>query len=232
VAHAQTAEAAPSEILRLKIGLVLPALVDASERVCTHPRVRELYPEYLITSHCIIRASVPLMEAGRERALALADDDPVAAALAPYYEHHIPEELDHDDWLLDDLEVLGRKRSEVLSRIPSTTVAELVGAQYYWMLHYHPVALLGYIAVLEGYPPTPELIDDLVASTGYERDAFRTLIAHAELDPGHSDELDELLDSLPLGAEQSGVVGLSAMTTVSLYARALDEVIEEHGDAP
>ena len=82
------------------------------------PACVELYPEYLVTSHCIIRASVPLMEAGRERALALADDDPVAAALAPYYEHHIPEELSHhDDWLLDDLEVLGRERSDILSRI-------------------------------------------------------------------------------------------------------------------
>jgi hypothetical protein len=227
VAEARAVQAAPSEYLRRKIGLVLPALVDASERLCKHPRVRELYPEYLVTSHCIIRASVPLMETGRERALALADDDPVAAALAPYYEHHIPEELHHDDWLLDDLEVLGRERSDVLARIPAPTVAALVGAQYYWMLHYHPVALLGYIAVLEGYPPTPELIDDLVASTGYERSAFRTLVAHAELDPGHSDELDELIDRLPLTREQSGVVGLSAMTTVERYARALDEVVDE-----
>jgi Iron-containing redox enzyme len=231
MAHVQEAPVTASWYLRRKIGLVLPALVDASERVCTHPRVRELYPEYLITSHCIIRASVPLMEAGRERAQALADDDPLAAELAPYYEHHIPEELHHDDWLLDDLEVLGRDRSEVLSRIPAPTVAALVGAQYYWMFHYHPVALLGYIAVLEGYPPTPELVDDLVAGTGYDPSAFRTVLAHAELDPGHSAELDELLDSLPLTREQSGVVGLSAMTTVELYARALDEVVDEYGGA-
>ncbi len=169
MAHVQEAPVTASGYLRRKIGLVLPALVEASERVCTHPRVRELYPEYLVTSHCIIRASVPLMEAGRERALALADDDPVAAALAPYYEHHIPEELHHDDWLLDDLEVLGRERSDILSRIPAPTVAALVGAQYYWMFHYHPVALLGYIAVLEGYPPTPELVDDLVAAPATTR---------------------------------------------------------------
>lgn len=229
MAQAQTAEAATSEILRLKIGFVLPALVDASERICRHPRVRELYPEYLVTSHCIIRASVPLMETARERALERADGDPIAAAVASYYEHHIPEELHHDDWLLDDLEVLGHDRSDVLARIPSPTVAELVGAQYYWLLHYHPVSLLGYIAVLEGYPPTPELVEGLVASTGYDRDAFRCVAAHAELDPGHSEELDELLDSLPLTPELAGVVGLSAMTTVELYARALDEVVEEHG---
>ena len=218
-----------SELLRWKIGLVLPQLLAAGDRLLAHPHVRELYPEYLFTSHCVIRASVPLMETGRKRAAELASVDPVAAALAPYLEHHIPEELDHDEWLLDDLEVLGRDRDTVLARPPSTTVAGLVGAQYYWMLHYHPVALLGYIAVLEGYPPSIKMIDGLAASTGYSREAFRTMIGHAELDPGHSEELDELLDGLPLTREHSAVMGLSAIHTTSMYARALDEVVTEGG---
>lgn len=198
-----------------------------SNEFVAHPRIRELYPEYLFTSHSIIRASVPLMEAGRERAAALSAEDPVAAALAPYYEQHIPEEQDHDEWLLDDLEVLGRTRTEILARPPSPTVAALVGAQYYWIFHYHPVALLGYIAVLEGYPPSMAMIDDLAAGTGYTRDAFRTMVAHAELDPGHSEELDELLDELPLTTDQSAAMGLSAMSTVRLLTRAFREVVDE-----
>jgi hypothetical protein len=215
------------ERLRRKISLVLPELVGAGDRLLAHARVRELYPEYLFTSHCVIRASVPLMEAGRDRAAAEADGDPVSAAIAPYLEQHIPEELDHDDWLLDDLEALGRERASVLARTPSPTLAALVGAQYYWIFHYHPVALLGYIAVLEGYPPSTAMIDELVVSTGYSREAFRTMIAHAELDPGHSEELDELLDRLPLTGAQSAVMGLSAMFTATMYARALEEVVDE-----
>jgi heme oxygenase-like protein len=213
--------------LRRKIGLVLPTLVDAGNRLIAHPQVRDLYPEYLFTSHCVIRASVPLMEAGVAEAAARADTDPVAAAVATYLEHHIPEELDHDAWLLDDLELLGRPREEVLARLPSATVAGLVGAQYYWMLHYHPVALLGYIGVLEGYPPSPEMIDELQARTGYPRAAFRTMEAHAELDPSHGDEVYELVDSLPLTHEQAGVMGLSAMHTVDMYARALEEILDD-----
>ena len=226
--EASALQQAPSELLRRKIALALPALVDASERICTRSRPREVYPEYLRTSHCILRASVPLMETGRERALVLADDDPVAAGLASYLERHIPEELDHDDWLLNDLEAVGMDRSTVLSRPPAPSVAALVGAQYYWIFHYHPVALLGYIAVLEGYPPSLAMIDGLVERTGYDRSAFRTLIAHSELDPGHSDELDELLDHLPLTREQTGVVGLSAISTVRLIARVFDEVADEY----
>jgi hypothetical protein len=219
---------APSEQLRRKIGLVLTPLVDVSERLATHPRLPELYPEYLRTSHGIIRASVPLMQEARERALTLSGD-PVAAPLADYLEHHVEEELDHDEWLLGDLELLGVDRAAVLARPPSPGVAGLVGAQYYWVLHYHPVALLGYIAVLEGYPPSLELIDGMERRTGYDRRAFRTLIAHSELDPGHSDELFELVDRLPLKREQAGVIGLSAITTVERLTSVFEELAADFG---
>ena len=61
--------------------------------------------------------------------------------------------------------------------------------------------------------------------------AFRTMEAHAELDPSHGDELYELVDSLALTREQAGVVGLSAMHTVDLYARAIEEILDDAGPA-
>ena len=211
--------------LRAKIELALPELLAASRRLGDPPaHPASCYPEYLFATHCVVRASVPLMEAARRRALEL-DADPVSAALAEYLAEHEDEERDHDEWLLDDLEVLGRERAAILARPPSPTVAAAVGAQYYWILHYHPVALLGYIAVLEGYPPSPELVDDLIARTGHPPEAFRTLRAHAELDPGHRQELDELLDRLPLTREQSEAVGLSALASARAMARAFDEIV-------
>jgi len=221
--------ASPSTSLRRKLALALPPFVLVGDRLVDHPRVRELYPEYLFVSHCVIRASVPLMETARDVAARL--DDPVSERLVPYFEHHVPEELDHDEWLLGDLELLGWERADVLRRPPSATVAALVGAQYYWVLHYHPVALLGYIGLLEGYPPSPGLIDRLRAGTGYPEGAFRTMVAHAELDPGHGAELDELLDTLPLDRDLTAVMGLSAMNTVELYTRALEELLEQHAEA-
>ena len=221
--------ATASSLLRRKIGLVIPAFVHAGDQLIAHPRVRELYPEYLLTSHCVIRASVPLMETAR--AVAAARDDPVSARLAPYLAHHIPEELDHDEWLLGDLELLGMERAAVLARPPSPTVASLVGAQYYWIHHFHPVALLGYIGLLEGYPPSPGLIDELQRRTGFERAAFRTMIAHAELDPGHGAELDELLDTLPLEPEQATVMALSALHTVERYTQAIEAILDEYEEA-
>jgi hypothetical protein len=105
-------------------------------------------------------------------------------------------------------------------------VAALAGSQYYWVLHYHPVALLGYLAFMEGSPPTPELIDDLRARTGHPHAAFRTLVKHGELDPGHSEEIDRVIDSLPLAREHETVLGLSAMSSAAYLTRALEEVLE------
>jgi hypothetical protein len=225
VASTPTFAHGESERLRGKIELALPELVEASRRLADHPRLDELYPEYLFTIHAVIRASVPLMETARRHAERAADTDPVCAALATYLETHIDEERDHDEWALDDLELLGRDRATVLARTPPASVTTAVGAQYYWILHYHPVVLLGYIRVLEGYPPSPALVDALVDASGHPREAFRTLAAHAELDPRHTEELDALLDELSLTPEQSSALGLNALQSVHLLAQALDEIV-------
>jgi hypothetical protein len=215
-----------SHELREKIALVSPR-ADNPLSVWNHPELRRLYPDLLFTVHCIIRASVPLMETALGLARARAHADLVAAELADYLAEHIPEELHHDDWLLEDMEVLGIDRAQVLQRIPSPAVAVAVGAQYYWMSHYHPVALLGYIAVLEGQPPDERRVQGAVELTGFPREAFRTFFKHGQLDPHHRDELDELLDRLPLSAEQSTLISISAMTSASLLDRAFEEVLPE-----
>jgi pyrroloquinoline quinone (PQQ) biosynthesis protein C len=152
-------------------------------------------------------------------------DDP--AGLAAYLELHVDEELGHDETLLDDLDLLGLPRENVLGRMPSPAVASLVGAQYYWILHHHPVAFLGYVGVMEGYPPTDQLIETLVERTGFPREAFRTFAEHGELDPGHRDHLDRTLDALPLTEEHEQVIASSAIATVALATRAVEEVMAQ-----
>jgi hypothetical protein len=199
--------------------------------VCTalveHPRLRELWPEYLVLQHQIIRATVPLTETALDRTrAALTESDPLRAPLAAYLEEHVDEELNHDDGLLDDLESLGLPRAEVLARMPSASVAAVVGAQYYWIHHHHPVAFLGYIALMEGYPPTAELIETLAERTGYPPEAFRTFDQHAELDPGHKDHLDRTLDALPLTHQQEAMIVVSATATAALSAQAVSELLD------
>ena len=168
---------------------------------------------------------MPLTQTALARSRELPNDDPLAAPLATYLEEHVDEELHHDETLLGDLEVLGIDRGVVAERMPSPAVASLVGSQYYWILHYHPVTFLGYVALMEGYPPTLELIETLLARTGYPREAFRTYIEHAELDPGHRDRLDRTIDSLPLDASHEAALGVSAISTAGMAARSLEEIL-------
>lgn len=218
-------EMSHSQRLRAKIELVGRGLDQAAGAFWSHPCLRELYPELLFMNHSLIRASVPLMEAAVTSARARPSTDPVAACVTDYLSTHIPEELHHDDWLLDDLEALGIRREEVMRRMPSPTVAALVGAPYYWLFHVHPVSLLGYIAVLEGQPPTVPFLEEVVARTGLPADAFRTYFKHARLDPRHRDDLDQALDRMPLTADQTALLGVSAIGTVHGLALAFEGVV-------
>lgn len=215
-----------SEVLRAKIRLAYPRLSAVSARFWRHPDLAELYPEFLFTVHTMIRASVPMMEEAAAAAGRLGDADPTAPLLAEYFAHHAREEAGHDDWLLADLEVLGVPREAVWKRLPSRHVAGMVGAYYYWVRHVHPLALLSYLAVLEGNPPSVEELEAVRLTTGLPQEAFRTLIKHAHLDVHHRDDLNDLIDRLPLGREHHTLLALCAFDTIEQVSLALQEVLD------
>jgi hypothetical protein len=224
--------------LRHVLELVMPPVWAANARLWNHPRLDVLYPRYLVCTHTVIRSSVPLMVAARDaarddlrRRVASGDQDTassVSGQLATYLDRHIPEETGHDDWLLDDLARIGVPPQDALDHIPAPSVAGLVGAQYYYISHYRPVALLGYIGLLEGYPPTEELARSAASRTGYPIDAFRTMRKHAHLDPHHRDDLDRCLDAMPLAPDDVTLITTNAMATAERLAIMIDELATEH----
>jgi hypothetical protein len=214
-----------SERLRQKIALVLPAFGATAWRIWDSPSIAALYPEYLCTMHGIVRSSVPLMQAAIDRAREL-DGDPVAAGVLEYVSGHIDEERGHDEWVLQDLEATGRDREEPLRRIPPPSIASVVGSQYYWIRHHHPVALMGHIAVMEGYPPSVAFAELLQERTGYGTDAFRSLARHAMLDVHHRNEFLEAVDGLPLGEEHEQLIGVSALHTINGLIAVFDDILE------
>lgn len=208
--------------------MVSGGLDQAAHSFWSHPQLRELLPEFLFIDYSISRATTPLMEAANTVARDLSDSDPVAACLAEYLSKHIPEERHHDEWLLDDLGAVGQKREQVLERLPSPTAAALVGTQYYWVFHAHAVSLLGYLAVMEGEPPSIAFLQEVIAKTGLPVKAFRTFIEHAHLDPRHTDELNDVLDRMPLNERHKSLIGISAVQTVHWLRCAFEELLEPH----
>ena len=152
------------------------------------------------------------------------DDDPVCRGLADYLARHIEEETNHDLWTAEDLESIGFERARIFRVHPPASVAALVGAQYYWVLHHHPIALLGYIALLEGNPPSPQSIDDLQTRTGLPASAFRTMRLHATADPDHTAALDRFIDDLPIDDDQESLIAVSAAHTGASFAYCLSEL--------
>lgn len=214
-----------ASLLRAKISLALPALHSAAQQLWRSPVLAQVYPEYLCMLHSTIRATVPLMELALHQARDLANHDPAARGVAAYLEKHIREEQGHDEWVREDLAAIGQDPDEPLRRLPSPAVANLVGAQYYWIRHYHPLCLLGHIAVLEGHPPPRGFAATLAARTGYPQAGFRTLERHAALDVRHRDELMETLDDLPILPALHTALGLSALHTIRSATQAIEETL-------
>lgn len=197
--------------LRATLDLAAPALAAATAALWRPEELRERYLAYLGAMYGLVRASVPLMERAAWRCE--RSPDPAAGLIGAYLGRHCAEERGHDDWLLADLAAAGGDPVRVAGTLPPTGVATMAGAQYYWIEHHHPVALLGYVAVLEGHAPGPELARWLEERTALPAAAFRTVRDHAALDTGHQADLDHLLDTLPLGPGHRTAVRVSALHT-------------------
>ncbi|MFD9318423.1 iron-containing redox enzyme family protein [Streptomyces sp. NPDC060053] len=211
-----------SQALRHKIGLLMPAVDAASRQMWTHPHSDQVYLEWLKALHGTIRATVPLMLAAVEQCT-VRQGDPVADLVGRYLAKHVREEYGHDQWVADDYVVAGGDPEALRTTLPGAAIASLVGSQYYWLRHVHPVALVGHIAVLEGNPPSPGLAGDLAARTGLPDESFRTIARHALLDVQHRDDVHRLIDRLPLDPAQEELLGVSALHSL----RGLIEVMED-----
>ncbi|MFF2534801.1 iron-containing redox enzyme family protein [Streptomyces cyaneofuscatus] len=217
-APSATTRESASARLRTKLLLLEPEFRGATTHMWRTEGLLPRYRTYLCTMHAVIRASVPLMELALRRT-AERPGDPLSEPLAAYLAEHIQEEAGHDAWLLEDLLAAGATPEDALGPQPPPDVATLVGPAYYWIEHHHPVTLLGYIAVLEGYAPAPGLTDRISRLTGLPDAALRTVREHAALDTGHLDELHALLDRLPLTRDQEAAVAVSALHSLDALTR-------------
>jgi hypothetical protein len=218
-----------SERLRIKVELVAPALAAPSEILLRHPQAGEVFRRYLAAGYSVARSMVPLMETALERARELAPGDAVATGLVPYLERHIPEEMHSEEpgeAALEDLVALGVDADDLRTGLPAPKIAALVGAQYYWILHHHPVGVLGFLQ-LERFHPRRASVEKLIETTGLPREGFGQLLLHAELDVEHAKELDRVIDGLPLEPYHERLIGLSALQTIGLLAEVLFDVVEE-----
>lgn len=160
------------------------------------------------------------------RSKTMNSSDALSNNLMLYFEEHVREEEDHDEWTLQDLETAGFDRAEITSRMPSHHVAALVGSQYYWINHYHPVTLLGYIAVLEGSANGSAHIRELMDRVELPSSVFRTYLMHSEVDVDHKDELYHAIDDLPLEESHIAAIGMNGIFTAASLGRCVSDILK------
>jgi hypothetical protein len=183
-----------SESLRAMLAEVpMPKLVD-----------RDAFLTWLKFSHGVMRATEPLLEIA-----ALKSE----GALREYYQAKQLDEHDHARWLEEDLATLGEKPYVI-----DHATAATAGAQYYYLQHVGPYALLGYIAALEFRPMPLEHVNALAVA--YGEGALRTVRHHAVEDVEHARSLAEVID---LYTEQARIIVYSAMLTARMIGFYLTE---------
>ena len=214
-----------SQRLRGILSLAQKSLAQLIHEVWFHERFGELYPEFLFAMYGVTVASAPAMRLAARCCAEAENDDPLNGWLREYYLEHAAEEEDHGEWLLADLNSLGVARERVLERLPYPSVAALIGSQYYWMQHVHPIAYLGFIAVLEA-PAQIEFLREVSERSGIPLACMSCHMRHAELDVGHVAEFDATLDSLRLTQEHRDLITVSAITTIGHLERVFAEILE------
>jgi len=111
--------------------------------------------------------------------------------LKEYYVSHLEEEREHEKWLSDDLKSEGID----VDKFPIMRLAsEMAGSQYYLIKHDDPACLLGYMAVLEGFPFPLDQLESLERLHG--KSLCKTLRFHAENDLEHRKELFRVIDEV------------------------------------
>ena len=211
------------ERLRAKTQFISNRAFHTNQIFRDHPKLSQICTDYIIFNHCVARATIPLMEQVVKKAKEITDD-PVCPPLIEYMQQHIEEEKDHDKWFARDLGALGISEQELANRMPSPNIAALIGSQYYWVNHHHPVAFMGYICSTEAYPPTEESVQELIDKSQLPAAGFDTLMLHAKIDQGHKHEIVDHLNDLPLTPWHEDIIQMSAFQTFRYLALITEDI--------
>lgn len=108
--------------------------------------------------------------------------------------HHLKGETNHDLLLLKDLKALGRDISEFTEDVETRLICN---NQYYWLENGHPLAMLGYALMLEGFSimVVPDVLKRILKTPSAKATAFLKL--HTDSDEDHYPEGIENLGKAP-----------------------------------
>jgi len=180
----------------------------------------EVYRRYLVNVRYYAQFSPVLMSLGASRCTA------THAELARYLMHHATEEQGHDAWALQDLRDLGMDEAEALATRPVPACSALVGYTHFLAGHANPIALFGWMYVLEAVGNDLGTLAgaQLVETLGAQRSAVRFVAGHGIADTDHTAEITTQIERHLTDADDQAEVAYAARVVADLYLRMFREL--------
>lgn len=173
----------------------------------------KLAPHILLNQYHVVRATPGL--------LALAWSCAGEESIAAWFRKKESEEEGHDALGLADVVHAGGNPNAA----PDPNIVAMVGSQAYLIEHVSPWAFLGYIGILEWFPPTTAAIEGLEDCAKLERGSLTLLRAHAQADVWHREELAAMLDTAPEQHRQA--ILSNAMHSAMFQTLALENILSK-----
>ena len=189
---------------------------------------RDVYIRYLANARYYAQFSPVLMALGASRLSASHPE------LSRYLLKHAADEQGHDAWALEDLRELGVEASEALATRPVPACSALVGYVHFLAGHANPVALFGWMYVLEavGDDLGAKIGERLLASLGESRSAVRFVVGHGVADVAHTEEITDQIRRSVLSPEDRRDLLEAADVVADLYHRMFREIGGEQAAWP
>ena len=163
---------------------------------------RNDYIAFLVQAFHHVRHTVPLLMACGARLPSRLEW--LRAAIGEYIE----EEMGHQEWILDDIAACGVDRDAAEYSEPSIATELMVSFAYDTIARGNPVGFFGMVLVLEGTSVAlaTRAAESIETSLSLPRNAFSYLRSHGDLDIGHVDFYEGLMNRLDDPADQRAVV--------------------------
>lgn len=143
---------------------------------------------------------------------------------------YIEEEMGHQEWVLNDIEVCGGDKEAVRACKDANTspspATELMVAYAYDMIHrVNPVGFFGMVLVLEGTSTAvaTQAAEQLMPALGLPKKAFSYLLSHGSLDISHVSFYESLMNQIEDPRDQAMIIH-SANMFYDLYGAIFQDI--------
>lgn len=126
---------------------------------------------------------------------------------------YIEEEMGHQEWILNDIEICGGDKEAVRHGTPLPATELMVAYAYDTIQRGNPAGFFGMVLVLEGTSVAlaTQAAENIRNSLNLPKKAFSYLTSHGSLDVSHIDFYEKLMNRLEDEADKKAVIHCAGM---------------------